>query len=120
MNAVVMAVLTSLASMVRSRMALQIEIVALRHQLAVYQRSGHRPRLHPADRLLWVWLSRVWSRWREALVIIQPRTVTSWQRRRFREYWTRLSRAGQRGRPAVVKEIRDLIRTISAANPTWG
>src|SRR5262249_52692303 len=120
MHAVVMAVLTGLASMARSRMALQIEVVALRHQLAVYQRSGRRPRLQPADRLLWVWLSRVWSRWRKVLVIVQPRTVISWQRRQFRDYWTCLSRSGQRGRPTVGKEIGDLIRNISAANPSWG
>jgi hypothetical protein len=101
-------------------MALQIEILALRHQLAVYQRAGRRPRLVPADRLLWAWLSRAWAGWRETLVIVQPRTVISWQRKRFREYWTRLSRQAQRGRPSVAKEIRDLVRKISAANPTWG
>jgi putative transposase len=120
MRAVVMAVVKSLAWVVRSRMVLQIEILALRHQLAVYQRSGRRPRLRPADRLLWAWLSRNWSRWRQVLVIVQPRTVISWQRKRFRDYWTRLSRAGQPGHPALAKEIRDLIRKISAANPTWG
>ena len=53
MQAVVMAVVTSLASVVRSRMALQIEILALRHQLAVYHRAGRRPHLRPADRTLW-------------------------------------------------------------------
>jgi transposase InsO family protein len=106
--------------MMRSRVTLQLEVLALRHQLAVYQRSGRRPVLRPADRFLWVWLSRVWSLWREALVLVQPRTVISWQRHRFRDYWTRLSRAGRRGRPAVAPEIRDLIRRISAANPTWG
>jgi hypothetical protein len=73
MQAVVMAVVTSLASLVRSRMALQIEILALRHQLTVYQRVGHRPRLRAADRLLWAWRSRTWSGWREVLVIVQPR-----------------------------------------------
>jgi putative transposase len=51
---------------------------------------------------------------------VQPRTVISWQRQRFREHWTRLSHQGQRGRPLVAKEIRDLIRKVSAANPTWG
>jgi len=120
MQAVVIAVVTSLASVVRSRMALQIEVLALRHQLAVYQRAGRRPQLRTADRILWAWLSRAWSGWREALVIVQPRTVISWQRKRFREYWTRLSRQAQRGRPSVAKEIRDLIRKMSAANPTWG
>jgi hypothetical protein len=120
MQAVVIAVVTSLASVIRCRMALQIEILALRHQLAVYHRAGRRPRLLPADRLLWAWLSRAWSGWREVLVIAQPRTVIAWQRKRFREYWTRLSRQGQRGRPSVAQEIRDLIRKMSAANPTWG
>ncbi len=52
MQAVAMAVVTSLASVVRPRMALQIEILALRHQLVVYQRAGRRPRLVPVDRLL--------------------------------------------------------------------
>jgi putative transposase len=120
MQAVVKAVVTGLASIVRSRLALQIEILALRHQLAVYQRAGRRPRLVPADRLLWAWLSRAWSGWREALVIVQPRTVIAWQRKRFRDYWTRLSRHGQRGCPPVAQEVRDLIRKMSAANPTWG
>ncbi|MGD0950017.1 MAG: integrase core domain-containing protein [Candidatus Binatia bacterium] len=120
MQAVVMAVVASLASVVRSRMALQIEILALRHQLAVYHRAGRRPRLGPADRLLWVWLSRAWSGWRAALVFVQPRTVIAWQRKRFRDHWRRLSRQGQLGRPSVVREIRDLIRKLSAANPTWG
>jgi len=120
MQAVVIAVVTSLAAIVRSRMALQIEILALRHQLAVYHRAGRRPQLGPADRLLWVWLSRAWSGWRAALVIVQPRTVIAWQRKRLREYRTRLSRQAQRGRLPVGKEIRDLIRKMSAANPTWG
>jgi hypothetical protein len=99
---------------------LQIEVLALRHQLAVYQRAGRRPQLEPADRILWAWLSRVWAGWREALVFVQPRTVISWQRQRFRDHWSRLSRPGKVGRPAVPKEIRDLIRRMSDANPTWG
>lgn len=120
MQAVVIAVVTSFASVVRSRLALQIEVLALRHQLAVYQRAGRRPHLRPADRILWAWLCRAWSGWREALVIVQPRTVISSQRQRFREHWTRLSRQGKLGRPSVTQEIRDLVRKISAANPTWG
>jgi putative transposase len=51
---------------------------------------------------------------------VQPRTVIAWQRRRFREHWTRLSRQGHRGRPPVPQEIRALIRRMSAANPLWG
>ena len=58
MRAVVVAVGKSIASMFRSPLALQTEILALRHQLAVYHRAGRRPHLYPADRLLWAWLSR--------------------------------------------------------------
>jgi hypothetical protein len=121
MRAVLRALLTGTLSLFRSRHALQLEIVALRHQLAVYQSSGRRPRrLRPADRLLWAWLARHWSGWREALVLVQPATVIAWQRRRFRDHWTRLTRAGKHGRPAVPRQLRCLIRKISAANPAWG
>ncbi len=104
----------------RSRASLQIENLALRHQLAVLRRTRRRPRMRPSDRIFWSWLSRVWSGWRDALVIVQPETVIAWRRRRFREYWTRLTRSGKPGRPAVPREIRDLIRKMSAANPLWG
>lgn len=51
---------------------------------------------------------------------MRPSTVISWQRRRFRDHWTRLSRQGKPGRPPVAKEIRDLIRQMSDSNPGWG
>jgi len=120
MRSVLVALVTSIAFVFRSRLALQVEVLALRHQLGVYQRAGRRPRLRPADRVLWAWLSRAWSGWRGALVFVRPGTVISWQRRRFRDHWTRLSRQGKPGRPPVAKEIRDLIRQISGANPAWG
>ena len=104
----------------RSRAALQAENLALRHQLGIYQRTCRRPRIRPLDRLFWSWLSRRWAGWREALVIVRPETVIAWRRRRFRDYWRKLSRAGKPGRPAVAREIRDIIRRMSLANPLWG
>jgi putative transposase len=85
----------------------------------VYRRSTPRARVTPTDRLLWAWLSKRWSRWREVSVFVQPATVIAWQRRRFPEHWTRLSRRGV-GRPQVDAEVRDLIRKMSRANVTWG
>jgi hypothetical protein len=118
---VLLALAASARSSFRSRVAMHVEILALRHQLGVYQRTCHRPRLRPADRVLWSWLSRAWPRWREALVLVQPQTVIAWRRRRFRRYWSMLSRAGSRpGRPAVAPEVRQLIRRLSTANPLWG
>ena len=120
MRAVVVAVVGSVACVVRSRWALQMEVLALRHQLAVYQRAARRPHLRPADRILWAWLSRAWAGWREALVFVQPHTVIAWQQQRFRDHGTRVSRRGRIGRPPVAKMIRGLIRQMSDANPTWG
>jgi transposase InsO family protein len=108
------------ASTVRSLASTQIEILALRHQLATYQRSAKRLRIKPADRILWSWIARLWPGWRDCLIIVQPRTVIAWQRRRFRDHWRRLSNSGKPGRPTVAREVRDLIRRMSSANPLWG
>ena len=99
---------------------LALDNLALRQQLAVYKRIGKRPKLRRSDRLFWVCLSRVWAGWRPALVIVAPDTVLRWQRRRFREYWTRLSGRPKGGRPPVSAEIAALVRTMAAANPLWG
>jgi len=109
-----------LTGILRSRASLQIENLALRHQLAVLRRTRRRPRIQPRDRVFWAWLSRVWSGWRESLVIVRPETVIAWRRRKFREHWAWLSRSGKPGRPTVPREVRDLIRRMSSANPLWG
>ena len=69
---------------------------------------------------MWVWLSRLWTGWRSALVIIQPETVIRWHRKAFRLYWTWKSRYTRPGRPDIPREVRDLIRKMSLANPLWG
>ena len=120
MQAVFLALLAGFARLFRSHLALQLEIMALRHQMAIYQRSVERPRIRPVDRVFWSWLSVRWSGWREALVFVQPATVIAWQRKRFRDHWSRLSRAGKPGRPPITKEIRELIQRVSGANPLWG
>ncbi len=107
-------------SSLRSRLSLQLEVAALRHQLSVYQFEQRRPRIAPADRLLWSILARLWSDWRRALFFVQPRTVTLWQKKRFRDYWRRLSQNGAGGRPRIPAELRQLIRRMWQANPTWG
>ena len=78
------------------------------------------PEATQSDRLLWVWLARIWARWRPPLVIVTPDTVLRWQRRRFRDHWTKLSSRPTVGRPPVNAEIRALVRKMAAANPLWG
>jgi hypothetical protein len=84
---------------------LALENLALRQQLAVYKQTLARPQLRTTDRLFWAGLARVWIGWRQALVIVTPDTVLRWQRRRFREYWVRLSRRPTGGRPPLNAEI---------------
>src|SRR5258708_5302500 len=117
----VSALMAALVSILRSRGDLQLEILALRHQIGVLQRVAPiRPKPKLADRLFWVWLSRVWTDWRSALVIVTPETVIAWHRKGFRLFWTWKTRHGKRGRPKVSKEVRELIRIMSLENPIWG
>ena len=112
--------LTGLLFALRSRRGLVLENPALRHQLAVLQRAAPRPRLRRTDRLFWVLLSRLWSGWADAVLLVKPETVIRWHRTGFTRYWTRTSRRNRPGRPAVAPEVRALIRRMSKANPLWG
>jgi hypothetical protein len=86
-----------------SSAAVTLENVALRHQLAVLQRSVGRPRLRRWDRLVWVGLSQLWAGWRSTLVIVQPATV----RQGFQLYWRWKSRAAQRvARCSILSSAR--------------
>jgi putative transposase len=120
MSSLFVALFALLASSFRTRAALQAEILALRHQLAVFQKNApRRLRIHRCDRLLWVLLYRFWSGWRRCLQMVQPDTVLRWHRRAFAWHWTRKSRR-RPGRPAVAANIRELIRRMRLANPLWG
>ena len=120
MWSVVLSLLHSLRFVARSRASLHMEIVALRHQLAVVNRA-RRPclRLTVADRLLWAWLAEWWRDWRSAVHFVKLETVIAWHRRGFRLLWTWKSRR-RTGRPPVAAEVRTLIRGLSTANPLWG
>src|SRR5262249_24857069 len=64
------------------------------------------------DRLFWTVLRATWSRWKDALVIVQPETVVVWHRAGFRLYWRWKSRA-RGGRPRITEEVRVLIRRLA-------
>ena len=98
---------------------LALENLALRQQLDVYKRTIARPTIRLTDRLFWVVLARVCTGWRRHLVIVTPDTVVRWQRRRIREYWTKLSGRSNGGRPQVQPEIKALIIRMATANPLW-
>src|SRR6202158_4327073 len=116
---VFLAFLSWLSTFFRSRNDLGLELVALRHQLAVLKRKNPRPKLSRWDRLLWLTLRRLWSRWTRVLVIVKPETVVSWHRAGFRWYWRFRSRR-RGGRPRVTDEIQEMIRRLAEENPVWG
>src|SRR5215472_16223505 len=118
MLAFISAFFSWLAGRFRSRAELELEVFALRHQLAILrrQRPG-RPRLCSIDRLLWVRLYRVWPRCLDVIVLVKSATMVQWHRQGFRLYWRWRSRPGRR---AVDHDIRRLIREMSFANPLWG
>jgi transposase InsO family protein len=104
----------------RSRQALILENLALRHQIVVLQRNTSRPNLQWRDRAFWEILSCIWPGWSKALYIVQPEAVLRWHRQGFRYYWRWKSRVKRPGRPRTSKTTRDLIRTLSTDNPLWG
>jgi transposase InsO family protein len=121
MCSVLISLLSSVLLSLRTRRELQIEILALRHQINVLRRSvPGRSRLRTSDRVLWVWLSRIWPDWRSALLIVKPETVIAWHRKGLRLFWTWKIQRGRAGRPRISRDIRELIHTMSKANPLWG
>ena len=116
-----MTLLATLSSIFRSRAALELENLALRHQIGVLRRTAaKRLKLTSADRLLWICLSRLWRGWHSALTIVKPETVIAWHRAGFRLFWTWKVRRGQPGRPIISPEVRALIRKMGRENPSWG
>jgi transposase InsO family protein len=78
-----------------------------------------RPRLTSIDRLIFIWLYRLFPSVADAITIIQPDTVVRWHRAGFRLYWRWKSRSSG-GRPRITAELRRLIGEIGIANPLWG
>ena len=104
----------------RDRRDLVLENLALRQQLAIFERRGHRPALAPADRRFWSRLARGWQACRRHLVVVQPDTVVRWHRTAWQIHWRRKSRARRPGRPRIDPATRALIGRLRRENPRWG
>jgi len=104
----------------RGRASLQMEVLALRHQLNVLERCLKRPKRTASDRFFWACLAATWRSWRSALILVKPETVIGWHRKGFRLFWTWKSRHGRGGGPRVAVETRERIRQMSRDNPLWG
>lgn len=111
----VMIVVRCVPALFRGRSKQALVELALRQQLATFSEKGRRPRISPADRGFWVLLSRIWSGWKEVLVIVQSDTVVRWHRKGFRLYWRSISKPGP-GRPPISAEVQALIRRLANEN----
>jgi putative transposase len=120
MISVLVAILSAIISAINRHRDLVLENLALRQQLAVFKRRHPRPKLQPADRLFWIWLSTAWADWRASLLIVKPETVIVWHRQIFYFYWRWLSRRKSVGRPTVNPEVKVLIKQMAQSNPLWG
>ena len=110
-----------LVRLFRRRQSLLLENLALRQQLVMLKRRHPRPSLGLLDKLFWVIARRVWSGWKQALLVVTPETVVRWHRAGFRMYWRLISKVRRQvGRKQTPKEIRELIFQMVAENPTWG
>jgi putative transposase len=120
MLALLLSLLATLRSVLRVRTELALENLALRQQLVALRRSTPRPRLRPTDRAFGLLLSRIWSRWADALILVKPETVVRWHRAGFRLFWRWKSRARRPAESDVSAEVKQLIRQMATANKTWG
>ena len=102
----------------RGDAAKDVEILVLRHQLAVSRRQVSRPALQPADRVLPAALSRMLPRARWSTFMVTPATLLRWHRGLVARKWTYPHRAP--GRPPVQREIRRLVLQLAGENPGWG
>ena len=101
----------------RSRSSLAAENLFLRKQLAFYQERKVKPRrADNPTRLTLVLLSR-WFNWRDALIVVRPRTLIAWHRKGFRLFRRWKSEAGRRPIPV---ELQRLIQRIARENASWG
>jgi putative transposase len=107
-----------LALRARGDPAKDLEILVLRHQLAVLRRQIPRPRLEPTDRVLLAAVSRVLPRARWSCYFVKPETLLRWYRRLVAEVWTYPRRGS--GRPSLDGATQQLIVRLARENPRWG
>jgi putative transposase len=102
----------------RSADAKEVEILVLRHQLAILRRQHPRPQLQPQDRALLAAFSRLLPRPRWSVFVVTPETLLRWHRRMVRRHWT--YPALPRGRPPIAERVQTLIVRLATENPGWG
>lgn len=94
-----------------------LELLALRQQVAVLSRQAKRPELLPTDRLILAALGR---RLPAGRLLFSPATLLRWHRELVRRRWAAFGRRPRRGRPPITAELSALILRLASENPRWG
>jgi putative transposase len=102
----------------RSDFANEVELLVLRHQLAVLRRQLPRPTLRAADRAFLAAFARLLPPRRRQGLIVTPQTLSRWHRELVRRKWTQHQRSS--GRPPIERRVRELVLRLARENPRWG
>jgi len=111
-------ILQMLTQLARDGGAKDVELLVLRHQVAVLRRQVHRPNLQPADRVVLAASSRLLPRPDGSAFFVTPATLLRWHRQLIAAHWTYPH--ARPGRPPVDRELHELVLRLAAENPTWG
>src|SRR5271170_8097938 len=106
-----------LSLLARSGMSKDVEILVLRHEVAVLRRQVAHPKPHWADRAVIAALARLLPRHLRLHRIVTPATLLAWHRRLIKNKWTCPNTTG---RPPIPQEIRELAWRLARQNPRWG
>lgn len=101
----------------KSKQGLIFENLMLRQQLNIYNRKNKKPKIENIDRIILVWISKIFSKWKSTLVVVKVSTMIGWHKKGFKLYWRKKSR--RVGRPNIDWELIKLIRKMQKENPTW-
>ncbi len=104
--------------LVRGDRSKELEILVLRHQVAVLRRQVHRPDLGDGDRTLLAALSRLLPRSSWTVFFVTPTTLLRWHRELVARRWTYKRR--RQGRPSTREDVQEAVRRLARENPTWG
>jgi len=104
----------------RGEASKDVELLVLRHEVAVLRRQISRPRLAPADRVLLAALTRLLHRELLPHRIVAPATLLRWHRSLLARHWTYRQHTDPGGRPATAVEVRALVLRLAPENATWG